>query len=185
MVAICSPEALHRIEKLRASAGLQVLWQPARIQDDTVALDAVSLEVRPGELFGHLADMFTQSRSMLAPRKLVVGLMLGIVGWGAEGYGLYLLCQALSVDLTVTAGVSIYATAVLAGAAAFFLPGGIGGTELVMSALLVHQGATLALALIATAICRTATLWFAVVLGFFSIFLVHAGVARPSARVSP
>lgn len=136
-------------------------------------------------LFGHLADMFTQSRSMLAPRKLAAGLVVGIVGWGAEGYGLYLLCQALNVDLTVTAGASIYATAVLAGAAAFFLPGGIGGTELVMSALLVHQGATVGVALVATAICRTATLWFAVVLGFLSILLVHTGVSRPSARMSP
>jgi uncharacterized membrane protein YbhN (UPF0104 family) len=59
----------------------------------------------------------------------------------------------------------IYALASLAGSAAFFLPAGIGGMEIVMTTLLVAHGAPLRTAVIATLLCRIATLWFAVLIG--------------------
>jgi hypothetical protein len=52
------------------------------------------------------------------------------------------------------------------------LPGGLGGSEAVMMALLIANGLPEAAAVTATLICRLATLWFAVALG--AVFLARS-----------
>jgi uncharacterized protein (TIRG00374 family) len=131
-------------------------------------------------MFGHFAEMFESSRHMLLPRRLYVALLIGLVAWGMEGYGLHLLAHALDIDVTLDRSVAIYSTAVLAGALAFFLPGGVGGAEIVMTALLVHSGAPLSVALVVTVLCRVATLWFAVVLGLIAMVILQRR-AQPEA----
>lgn len=124
-------------------------------------------------LFDHGAEMFDKSRRMLRPSRLGVALIVGLVAWGMEGYGLYILAQALGIDVDVGVAIAIYSTSILAGALAFFLPGGVGGAELVMTALLMHAGAPLGVAVIATIMCRVATLWFAVVLGIAAMVILQ------------
>jgi len=58
----------------------------------------------------------------------------------------------------------------LAGAISF-LPGGVGGAEAVMAAMLVAAGAPEAKAVAATVIIRLATLWFAVAIGVLTMAL--------------
>ena len=64
----------------------------------------------------------------------------------------------------------IYALALLGGAL-FFLPGGLGGTEAFLFALLLRSGIDPAAAGAATVISRVTTLWFAVLLGWITLFL--------------
>jgi uncharacterized protein (TIRG00374 family) len=111
------------------------------------------------------ANLLRSSQLVLQPRATVFGIAIGLVSWGAEGIGLYLICLSLNIQVGLSAAVGIYAIASLAGSAAFFLPAGIGGMELVMSTLLVTYGAPLRTAVVATLLCRIATLWFAVTLG--------------------
>jgi uncharacterized protein (TIRG00374 family) len=66
--------------------------------------------------------------------------------------------------LPLALAMSIYATSMLAGALSF-MPGGLGGAEAVMVALLVWQGMDTGTAVAATLIIRLTTLWFAVVIG--------------------
>ena len=112
-----------------------------------------------------LVNLLRSSRALLQPRLLLIGTAVGVLSWGGEGLGYYLICQGLHVQISVGLAVGIYALAVLAGSAAFFLPAGIGGMEVVMTTLLVSHGAPLRAAIIATLLCRIATLWFAVVIG--------------------
>lgn len=126
-----------------------------------------------------LADLLRASRQLLSPALLSGGLLLGLVAWGAEGVGLYWICEGLGIDLNLATAAGIYGIAVLAGAAAFFMPGGIGGMEVVMPALLVAQGVPLATAVIAMLLCRLATLWFAVLLGLIAAAVLEM---RPSLR---
>jgi uncharacterized membrane protein YbhN (UPF0104 family) len=79
----------------------------------------------------------------------------------------------------------IYALAVLAGSAAFFLPAGLGGMELVMTTLLVAQGAPLPVAVVATLLCRIATLWFAVLIGMAAALTVEMGPQRALLEPAP
>ena len=104
------------------------------------------------------------SRVLLAPRRLLGGLGLGLVAWISEAWGFYLLLGWLGLDAEPLRAMGIYAAGMLAGAISF-LPGGLGGTEATMVALLVVGGAVFGSAVLATVICRAVTLWFAVVLG--------------------
>jgi uncharacterized protein (TIRG00374 family) len=120
---------------------------------------------RAGRLLHTLSQLLRSSRRLLRPKPLSFGLTIGLAAWAAEGLGFYFICQGLHIEGGIATCIGIYALATLAGSAAFFLPAGIGGVEIVMTTLLVEQGAALRVAVIATLLCRLATLWFAVLLG--------------------
>lgn len=125
-----------------------------------------------------LADL----KSYLTPGVFLSAVLIGLMGWGLEGAGFHLTLVALGVDMPVLTAIGIYAAASLLGALSF-MPGGIGGAEVVMTGLLVARGVDAPTAFAATLICRGATLWFAVLIGFVATLLVHAG-GRPDPSVS-
>ncbi|MDG4552211.1 MAG: lysylphosphatidylglycerol synthase transmembrane domain-containing protein [Candidatus Contendobacter sp.] len=128
-----------------------------------------------GHRYGHpldrLARLLDAAAVLLRPGYFLFGLGLGVLSWGLEGFSLYLIARAIGVELSLAAGIGIYAIAVLAGALSF-LPGGLGGTEAVMGGLLVAFGADGAVAVAITLLCRIATLWFAVVLGGVAVAML-------------
>ncbi|MFO1423821.1 MAG: lysylphosphatidylglycerol synthase transmembrane domain-containing protein [Candidatus Competibacteraceae bacterium] len=119
---------------------------------------------RYGHRFDRLARLFDSAATLLRPGHFLFGLGLGVLSWGLEGLSLYLITRDIGIELSLAAGIGIYAIAVLAGALSF-LPGGLGGTEAVMGVLLVAFGSDGAAAVAITLLCRIATLWFAVALG--------------------
>jgi uncharacterized protein (TIRG00374 family) len=125
-------------------------------------------------------DALRAARPLVKPGAVLAGLALGLLAWGLEGAGLYVLSFIFPpAHLTLPLAVGIYSVAVLAGALSL-LPGGLGGTEAVMTALLVSQGYPFAAALLITLACRLVTLWFAVVLGWAAIMALR--VRRPVAQ---
>lgn len=104
--------------------------------------------------------------------------MIGVIAWGAEGIGFGVICRSLDISGSLGVFCAIYAVAVLGGSAAFFLPAGIGGMEIVMTTLLVERGTPLRVAIIATLLCRLATLWFAVLLGIGAASAVELSKAK-------
>ncbi|NGZ88049.1 flippase-like domain-containing protein [Duganella sp. SAP-35] len=110
------------------------------------------------------------ARVLLRPRLALGAFALGLLSWGLEGVGLWLLAQQLapSVELHLATAIGIYAIAIIAGALSF-LPGGLGGTEVVMAALLGAQGVTPASAIMITLVCRVVTLWLAVAIGWLAV----------------
>ncbi len=111
------------------------------------------------------ASSLCASRALLRPSVLAFGFLTGIFAWGLEGLGLDVISRAFpAAHLSVAAALGIYGVAVLVGGLSL-LPGGLGSTEAVMTALLVAHGYPLAQALSATLLCRLATLWLAVGLG--------------------
>jgi uncharacterized protein (TIRG00374 family) len=113
------------------------------------------------------------ARSLLTPVVLLFGFALGLAAWGLEGLGLYALGSMLpAVHLAPATGVGIYAVAVLVGALSL-LPGGLGSTETVMTALLASQGYAVGEALLITILCRIVTLWLAVCIGWIAVFTLR------------
>jgi uncharacterized membrane protein YbhN (UPF0104 family) len=143
---------------------------------------AVARGARVARALKAAADLLHSSQQLLRPRLLFSGLVLGVVAWGAEGVGFLLICRGLNWNIDAVAAVGIYATSALAGGAAFFMPGGIGGMELVMTTLLLASGAPLQIALIATLLCRLATLWFAVLLGLLAALILESRLKNRQAR---
>ncbi|MDB5932206.1 MAG: hypothetical protein JWR60_3913 [Polaromonas sp.] len=88
----------------------------------------------------------------------------------------WLICRdsGMLIDLPTASG--FYAVAMVAGALSA-LPAGLGGTEAVLTGLLVAQGASAGAALSITVLVRLLTLWLAVVIGLLSL-IYSAAIAR-------
>jgi len=125
-----------------------------------------------------MVALLEDARTLLVPGQLLLGLSLGVVAWGAEAWGFYLLLQWLGVSITVELAISVYASSMLVGALSF-LPGGIGGAEAAMMALLLSLGVALDVAVPATMICRAVTLWFAVALGLVGVLFAGRRIRAP------
>ena len=95
---------------------------------------------------------------------LTVATLLGLIGWVAEGYAFWLLLVWMQADIGFAMAVLIFVFSTLAGGLTG-APGGIGGAEAAMVALLVFEGVPLEVALPATAVIRVTTLWFAILIG--------------------
>lgn len=93
---------------------------------------------------------------------------LTLVAWAAQGLAVWLVCRAMNVHLELLTATGFYAVAMVAGAVSA-LPAGLGGTEAVLTGLLVAQGATPAVALSVTVLVRLLTLWLAVGIGVVAL----------------
>jgi len=129
-----------------------------------------------------IAGLLVSANSLLSVKYILLGLLLGLVAWGLEGYGLYLVIEyyglADNIQTSISSAVAIYSIAVLLGAIAF-LPGGLGGTEAAMVFMLMKLGFDAPAATAITFICRLATLWFAIVLGILVMFIMSLLGLKP------
>ena len=126
----------------------------------------------------HLLKMLRSSAVLLKSGPLYFGMVLGLLAWFAEGYALWVVLDRMGADTPVLVAAGIYGVSVLAGAVSF-VPGGLGGTELVMGSLLVLSGVDAPTAVSAVIICRLATLWFAVAIGLlFVVGIEAAGLGK-------
>lgn len=116
----------------------------------------------------HLQNLLQSSSTLLRTGSLYSGLAIGLLAWGAEGYGFYLILDYLGIHTSFILAVGIYALSILVGAVSF-IPGGLGSTEAAMFLMLSYIGADAPTAIAATLICRVATLWFAVIIGLFTV----------------
>jgi uncharacterized protein (TIRG00374 family) len=94
--------------------------------------------------------------------------LLSVAAWSAEGLAFHWILGWMGAEIPLAFSLFVYATAMLAGALSF-MPGGLGGAEAVMVALLMWKGMPAADAVAATVLIRLATLWFAVALGSFCL----------------
>ncbi|MEM6634277.1 MAG: lysylphosphatidylglycerol synthase transmembrane domain-containing protein [Pseudomonadota bacterium] len=94
----------------------------------------------------------------------LVAMILGVVGWMAEGYAFYLLLGWFDAGIGFWMALAIFTFATLAGGLTGS-PGGVGGAEAAMIALLSLEGVPLEVSVPATAVIRITTLWFAIAIG--------------------
>jgi uncharacterized membrane protein YbhN (UPF0104 family) len=120
-----------------------------------------------------LTSTLTATRPLLRPAPLALGFAIGLLAWGLEGVGFGVLSSIVpGIHVDVMIAVGIYSIAVLIGGLSF-LPGGLGSTEAVMTALLVSHGYTVTQALLITLVCRLVTLWLAVCLGWVAVLVLR------------
>ena len=121
---------------------------------------------RVSELLLKVLSVFEQTRLCNTPLTVSSGLILGLVAWAAEGLAFWLMLEQVGADISWYLAISIYCLSMLAGAASF-MPGGLGGAEAAMAAMLTMSGVPLPVAIAVTLVIRLATLWFAVLIGLF------------------
>jgi uncharacterized protein (TIRG00374 family) len=106
-----------------------------------------------------------RSLTMFSSGPIMAGaLALGLIGWIAEGYAFHLLLTWMGADIGVAKAIAIFTFSTLAGGLTG-APGGVGGAEAAMVALLSLEGIPLDVSIPATAVIRLTTLWFAILIG--------------------
>ena len=121
--------------------------------------------------FGWLQEAWT----CLSLRPLA-WLGLTLAAWAAQGVAVWLICSQLGLSLELLTATGFYAVAMVGGALSA-LPAGLGGTEAVLTGLLVAYGASPGSALGITVVVRLLTLWLAVAIGLLAL-LYSAAIAR-------
>ena len=134
-----------------------------------------TIEKRVGHFFEAIERVAT------SPRGLVLALAFSALGWALQMSGLWLAFQAIGEPVSLAVVMFVVPIGAIAGMTP--LPGGAGGIEIVLVALLVAAplpGVTESVALAAVVIYRGAVFWVPVVLGGVVMGTVGAG-ARASA----
>ena len=119
---------------------------------------------RKSRLVVRLRRVIRRLGPFMKPPVLIPTLLIGLIGWSFEGVAFWLLLGWLGADVGLFTAAAIFMVAILSGALSG-LPGGLGGTEATAVALLLLQGVPTEIAILATAIIRITTLWFAVLIG--------------------
>ena len=109
-------------------------------------------------------------------------LSLTVLAWLAQGMAVWLICTQQGLNLHGLLATGIYALSMVGGAVSM-LPAGLGGTEAIMTGLLMWvaqdsaQTLSLAQAVVITLVVRLLTLWLAVALGLLT--LLYSAWRRP------
>lgn len=126
-----------------------------------------------------MARVRTAARSLTAFSSgpiMAAALTLGLIGWVAEGYAFHLLLMWMGADIGFAKAVAIFTFSTLAGGLTG-APGGVGGAEAAMVALLSLEGIPLEVSIPATAVIRLTTLWFAILIGI-AVFPIAERISK-------
>ena len=166
-----------------ASAAPVWLWLAVAAGLTVLSLLALGLAFR-AQLQTRLNGLY---RSWLHPAWLclrahpVQWLALSLSAWAAQGAAVWLIAKAFGYDLGPVTAAAFYAVAMVAGALSA-LPAGLGGTEVVLTSLLVAYGTPAAQALGITVVVRLLTLWLAVGIGLLA--LLYSAAIRKDLRLA-
>lgn len=172
---------------LAALAGLTALVSSRRLVVTSVALVHRWSGRRWPGLMRFSLQSYRALRQVSRPSVLATALLLSLAAWAAQIAGAWMIFAALGHSLDAVTATFVFSFTILAGSVPIF-PGGIGGAEAAMVGLLVLVGMPSALAVTAMVLCRLATLWLALLVGFVAApFAVATGrEVRPhGATVAP
>jgi len=166
---------------LAISLSLSAMGIKGAVSVAALALAAAALATRPALLSGLVTALYrltgwlprifarirgaARSLRVFSTLPVIAGsTALGLVGWVAEGYAFHLLLMWMGADIGFFSAVAIFVFSTLAGGLTG-APGGVGGAEAAMIALLKLNGVPLEVSVPATAVIRVTTLWFAIGIG--------------------
>ena len=166
LLLLCLPA----ISWILLHASLQI---PAPFVIGLTAGAALLLVLALALLFANRARLLARFTWLQGPWKClatrpVSWFVLTLLAWAAQGLAVWLICRALSIDVPMLVAIGFYAVAMVAGALSA-LPAGLGGTEVVLTGLLVAHSAAPAAALTLTVLARLLTLWLAVAIGVVAL----------------
>jgi uncharacterized protein (TIRG00374 family) len=123
------------------------------------------------KFFATLLRLTVSLRVLVGPENLARTLGNALAGWGIVTLAFALLLKDLGYDQTWSISIFAIGCGTILGAASM-LPGGLGGTEAIILAVLLANNISLADATIFTALLRLCTLWLPVLAGVCTLPLV-------------
>lgn len=146
-----------------AIAAAFVATRPATLRSVSDTAHVMTRKSFP-RLFARIRRASHSLSAFSGPNLLAAAGVLSILGWIAEAYAFHLLLTWLGFDIGLWTATGIFIFATLAGGLTGS-PGGLGGAEAAIVALLLFDGVPLEVAVTATLVIRVTTLWFAFLIG--------------------
>ncbi len=143
------------------------------ISNRGIAFTVIRLLEKNKFLHKHLEKIhnaYESSYQMLRPLPLLYMTLLSLVSWSFECLGYHLILINFNMEVSFIWAAFSYGFSIIVGAISM-LPGGLGVTEGSLTFLLVREGFQKNLAVASTFVVRVVTLWFAVLVGIFSVTL--------------
>lgn len=138
---------------------------------------------RFGRFLASLRRSIRGTARILQGPALMEAMVLSVIGWAAECLAFSMLLYAMGAPIGPAEASFVFAIAAAIGGVTL-LPGGLGGTEATMVALLSSLGVDLGTSLAATLVIRATTLWFSVALGFMTLPVALRVVGARAAEAS-
>lgn len=117
-----------------------------------------------------IEEAYRASYILLKMKPLVSMTALSVVAWFFECFAFYLILITFNVNIDVLWPSLVYAFSTIAGSVTM-LPAGLGVTDGSLTFLMINEGISKDISVSATFILRVVTLWFAIVVGLFSLGL--------------
>lgn len=152
-------------------AGAFLLLIIILISHKNLALKLLSLLEKNAFLNKHLHtihNLYESSYQLLRLTPLIKMTFVSLISWLSECLGYYIILRNFGIEKSFLWAAFSYAFATIAGAISM-LPGGLGVTEGSLTLMLIDNGQPKELAVATTFIVRAVTLWFAVLVGIFSL----------------
>ncbi len=143
------------------------------ISNKSIALRLIKLLEKNKFLRNHLTSIhnaYESSYQMLKPLPLIYMTLLSLVSWSFECFGYHIILINFNIEVSFLWAAFSYGFAIIVGAISM-LPGGLGVTEGSLTFMLIRNNFPKDLAVASTFIVRVVTLWFAVLVGIFSVTL--------------
>lgn len=127
---------------------------------------------------------------MVKFKELIITVLISAIAWGFECVSFWLIVNGFGIEnlihINIFVATFVYGFSTLAGAATM-LPGGLGVTDASMTGLLMLVSLPKNVAVAATLIIRSATLWFAVIVGVVAVFfyqkITHSDIYHVGSEV--
>jgi len=122
-------------------------------------------------LSGGLRMTYDTFHTLFRFRTLIVATVVSVISWGFECLAMYFVLQGFGLSESVLLGTFVFSFSSLVGAVSM-IPGGLIVAEGSSAGLLILAGISKEIAASATMIIRFCTLWFGVVVGLITLFLI-------------
>ena len=122
-------------------------------------------------LSGSLEMAYESAYTLFRFRNLVLATVISVISWGFECLAMYFVLQAFHTNASVLLSTFVFSFSSLAGAVSM-IPGGLVVAEGSFVGLLILTGIAKEIAASATVVIRFCTLWFGVMMGLITTFLI-------------
>lgn len=131
------------------------------------------------KLSGSLRTAYESAHTLLGFKTLIVAVVISVVSWGFECLAMYFVLEGFGLDVSMLLSTFVFSFSSLAGAVSM-IPGGLGVAEGSFTGLLILAEIPKGIAASATVIIRFCTLWFGVIVGLSTLFVIRKRIVESS-----
>jgi len=139
-------------------------------------LDASKSVPLVNKLSDSLIMAYESAYTLFRPKILLVAILISVISWGFECLAMYFVLKGLGTNVSVLLSTFVFSFSSLVGAVSM-IPGGLLVAEGSFAGLLILSGIPKAIAATATIVIRFCTLWFGVMVGLITLFLIRKKIA--------